>query len=288
MALVDQIEMKIQRDRAPSRTKAYSASRHRHADGPGRPKVVIPLNQLQMLHDLNFTASQMAEQFQCSVQLIYKSLYDAGLKKRTRYSNLDDTALDEKIHELQDQYPNAGSVMMDGYLQTQGITMQRKRIRESMRRTSPFPVAHRLSKTIKRRKYSVAMSNSLWHVDGHMKLIRWGISTHGGIDGYSRLITFVKADTNNKATTVLSHFVGACIQFGVPSRVRSDHGGENVMIALFMNLINGQDRRSHITGRSVHNQRIERLWRDIFKEVIHKYYDLFYRMEDRGLLDIDK
>ncbi|VDI34156.1 Hypothetical predicted protein [Mytilus galloprovincialis] len=31
MALVDQIEMKIQRDRAPSNTKAYSASRHRHA-----------------------------------------------------------------------------------------------------------------------------------------------------------------------------------------------------------------------------------------------------------------
>lgn len=64
-----------------------------------------------MLHNLNFTASQMAEQFQCSVQLIYKSLYDAGLKQRTRYSNLDDTALDEKIHELQDQYPNAGSVV---------------------------------------------------------------------------------------------------------------------------------------------------------------------------------
>ncbi|VDI02287.1 Hypothetical predicted protein [Mytilus galloprovincialis] len=61
---------------------------------------------------------------------------------------------------------------MEQYLQTRCITMQRKRIRENMRRTSPFPVAHRLSKTIMRRKYYVAMSNSLWHVDGHIKLIR--------------------------------------------------------------------------------------------------------------------
>lgn len=27
--------------------------------------------------------------------------------------------------------------------------------------------------------------------------------------------------------------------------------------------------------------------RDIFKEVMQKYYYLFYRMEDRGLLDVD-
>ena len=87
---------------------------------------------------------------------------------------------------------------------------------------------------------------------------RWGISTHGAIDGYSRLITFLKADVDNRAATVLYHFIGACLLYGVPSQVRSDHGGENIMIAVFMNFVNGEDRNSHLFGRSVHNQRIER------------------------------
>ena len=40
--------------------------------------------------------------------------------------------------------------------------------------------------------------NSLWHIDGHHSLIRWRIVIHGGIDGYSRLIVFLHASTNNR------------------------------------------------------------------------------------------
>lgn len=40
-----------------------------------------------------------------------------------------------------------------------------------------------------------------------------------------------------------------------------------------------------ITGPSVHNQRIERLWRDIYSGVLSYYYNLFYFMEDEGILD---
>ena len=35
-----------------------------------------------------------------------------------------------------------------------------------------------------------------------------------------------------------------------------------------------------------HNQRIERLWRDIFDEVLKLYYDLFYFCEDIGMPDV--
>ena len=40
-----------------------------------------------------------------------------------------------------------------------------------------------------------------------------------------------------------------------------------------------------ITGRSVHNQSIERLWHDLFEGVTYIYYNLFYHLEDNGILD---
>lgn len=84
---------------------------------------------------------------------------------------------------------------------------------------------------------------------------RWRIVIHGGIDGYSRLVVYLQASANNRADTVLTHFRQAVETHGVPSRVRSDKGGENRGVAAFMVSVRGMDRNSHIAGKSVHNQR---------------------------------
>lgn len=76
-----------------------------------------------------------------------------------------------------------------------------------------------------------------------------------GIDGYSRLVTYVSSSDNNRADTVLQLFISATREYGIPSRVRSDHGLENVEVARFMINHMGTNRGSHITGSSVHNQR---------------------------------
>ena len=108
---------------------------------------------------------------------------------------------------------------------------------------------------------------------------------HSAIDGFSRVVPYFRIHTNNLAKTALFDFLGCLEQFHIPSRVRADGGGEFVHIEDFMHYANGNDRGSFITGSSVHNQRIERLWRDVFTQVVHKYYRLFSHMEDSNLLD---
>ena len=109
---------------------------------------------------------------------------------------------------------------------------------------------------------------------------------HGAIDGYSRVVLYLHCANNNLATTVLEQFLSATIRYCfVPSRVRCDKGSENIEVAKFMLLERGFDRGSVLTGSSVHNQRIERLWRDVFRAVLFQYYKLFHGLEALGLLD---
>ena len=135
------------------------------------------------------------------------------------------------------------------------------------------------------RVYSVSAPNCLWHIDGLHCLIRWRIVIHGGINGYSRRVVYLQASDNNRVNTVLSLFRQAVNECSWPSRVRSDRGGENVDVARVMLGVRGTGHRCHLAGSSVHSQRIERLWKDVFRCVCHYFYSMFYEMESPGILD---
>lgn len=80
-------------------------------------------------------------------------------------------------------------------------------------------------------------------------LIAWKIVIHAFIDGKSRLITGLGIHDNNRAATVLALFKHAVSRFGLPSRVRGDHGTENLGVAQYMEDERGPGRGSYIWGR---------------------------------------
>ena len=84
-------------------------------------------------------------------------------------------------------------------------------------------------------------------------ICRWRFVIHGGIDGYSRIPVFLVVNTNNLSCSVLQAFQRAVLHWGIPERVRSDKGGENVGVAEYM--LSHKGIGSFIAGRSVHNQR---------------------------------
>ena len=123
------------------------------------------------------------------------------------------------------------------------------------------------------------------HIDSHHKLIKWRLVIHGCIKGFSRLIIYLHCCNKNRSETVRNLFQEKVESFYWPCPVRSDQGMENISVARLMLDKFGPENVPHLTGLSVRNQRIERLWRDVFTYIVQHYRDLFEFMESIGILD---
>ena len=66
-----------------------------------------------------------------------------------------------------------------------------------------------------------------------------------------------------------------------------DRGVKNFLVCDAMVQFQGEGRDSFIAVPSTHNQRIERLWREVYRCVCHISYYTFYAMEASGLLNVE-
>ncbi|KAK7016173.1 hypothetical protein R3P38DRAFT_3321557 [Favolaschia claudopus] len=142
------------------------------------------------------------------------------------------------------------------------VRVQKRRVFSSVRRVDGIGRILRQRRIIERGKYQVSWPHALWHIDGHHKLILWGIVIHGIVDG-----------TNNRASTVLDVFLEAVGKYGLPSRMRGDRGAENKKVSVYMILKRGPWSR--------------RLWVEVGSQFARRWRAFFYRLEalhglDRG------
>ncbi|XP_066265668.1 uncharacterized protein [Branchiostoma lanceolatum] len=250
----------------------------------GRPRKHITEVQISYLRELGFTWLKIAELLGVSFSTIKRRQREFDLVG-SNYSDISEEDLDMTVVGLKRLLPNHGETYLWGLLKSQGIYVTRQRLRDSIHRVDPINTALRWFLATSRRTYYVPCPNALWHIDSHMKLIRWGFVFHGGIDGHSRAIVYLVCSTNNRAATVYEAFRSAVAKWGVPARVRSDYGMENTKVALYMLVKRGGEKNPFLTGKSTHNQRIERLWREVHRCIVDVWRSLFYYMESEGMLD---
>ena len=138
---------------------------------------------------------------------------------------------------------------MDALLKDQGIIVSRQRLRDSMMRVDQEGRERRRMRRVQHVEYNVTGPHHLWHVDGTHNLRTWNLSIQGCIDGGTRLVMLLRCNDSNTVAVKLHNFKNACQEYMVPSRLRTDKGGENVQVAVYMLRMRGLGRRKSVMGR---------------------------------------
>lgn len=226
---------------------------------PGRPAFHMEPEMLEELLGPGFSKQKISMLYGVSRWTIYRRIREYNLYHLCEFSNLSDAEIDGLLEDYMNRHGRTtGQVLILGYLRSRVIHVPRRRVRESITRVDPANAALRWGAAVYRRRYQVPWANSLLHLDGHHSLIRWSMVIHGCIDGFSRRIIYIYCSSNNLASTVLNLFLDAIEKDGGiwPSRIRVDHGVENVLVCEAMVETRGEGRASFIAGPSTHNQRI--------------------------------
>ena len=145
-------------------------------EGHGRPKFKLPQETLEELRELGFSWTKIAKMLGVSRWTISRRVTEFGLNNMQGFTEMKDEELNSIVTEFLERHGRlAEQVYTSGYLQSLGLRIQRQRVRESLVRVDPDNRVLRCGVLVSRRVYYAPWPNSVWHVDGHHSLIRWGM-----------------------------------------------------------------------------------------------------------------
>lgn len=155
----------------------------------GRPQKIVSKD---ILHEAftegrNISRAKLARTIGVSRGTLTKYCELYGIR-RQKFTEISDEDLDLLVRDYKLRHPNTGIRYLRGNMLLQHFRIQRSRIIESINRVDTLAKQLRKDTTIKRREYHSARPNALWHLDGHHKLIQWGIVIHGVSDGCDRIV----------------------------------------------------------------------------------------------------
>ena len=162
-----------------------------HTGKRGRPRKMISKSFLQevMASGGRMPLTKIAKLTGTHRNHVRAALKEYGINYA--YSDISDDELDALITEFRKTRPSSGIRYTMAHLRKNGYRLQRARVIASLGRVDPIGQVLRHRTATRRRQYRVPRPNALWHLDGHHKLIRWGIVIHGIIDGYCHTVLWL-------------------------------------------------------------------------------------------------
>eukprot|EP00794_Sanderia_malayensis_P019656 gene19656-21603_t len=130
---------------------------------PGRPAYYIDYDQVNGLISLGFTWKKIAELLCVSERTLRRWRQDCGFE--AQFSEVEDAVLDDIVAGQLQSCPSMGERMLAGALRSQGLRIQRQRLRKSIMRVDPLGRIFRRFQVMHRRVYKVEGPNALWYVD---------------------------------------------------------------------------------------------------------------------------
>lgn len=156
--------------------------------GRGRPRKLIDPAYLAeaMSGDRNISISLLARILGVHRHTVRKEMKRHGIQRD--FSNITDDDLDDLFRFFRLRNPEGGLAYFLSFLRDNELRVQRNRVTDAMRRVDPLEEELRRRAVPAERVYEVTRPNKVWHMDGHHKLIRYGIVVHGFADGYCRTV----------------------------------------------------------------------------------------------------
>lgn len=160
---------------------------------PGQPRKHINKLWLEnaLSHNWHISQSRLSKALRIDRKTLWAWIRDYGLEMATKFDDVSDEDLDNILREFKLEKPGSGWHYAIGHLQMHGICIQQEHVHLLLRRIDGLGQELWRHAVLVCQTYSVPRSNHLWHIDGHHKLIWWGIVIHGIIDGYCRTVWYI-------------------------------------------------------------------------------------------------